>query len=72
MPEPRALTEVSMPQRSRRAPLALTSLVCLWLAACESPDSGITGPPPPAGSPDAVSPKAPKIFGEPFPALTGA
>ena len=64
-----------MPQRSRRAPLALTSLVCFWLAACESPESGVTSPPPPPGSTDAASSaglSASTMLGNPFANLTAA
>ena len=67
-----------MPQRSRRVPLvplALTSLVCFSLAACESPDAGVTSPPPPPGSTDAASPaglSASTMLGDPFANLTAA
>jgi len=49
------------------------SLVCVWLAACESPDSGITSPAPP--SPDATGSSgllASTTLGDPFANLTAA
>src|SRR2546422_11333500 len=44
-----------------------TALVCFWLAACESTDSGITTPPPPAARLSAST-----TLGDPFANLSAA
>src|SRR3989442_5680541 len=44
-----------------------TALVCFWLAACESTDSGITTPPPPTARLSAST-----TLGDPFANLSAA
>src|SRR2546427_4756312 len=44
-----------------------TALVCFWLAACESTDSGITTPPPPTATLSAST-----TLGDPFANLSAA
>src|SRR5467141_2632010 len=54
-----------------RAHVALASLLCFWLAGCESPNPGVTSPVPPG--PDAASSLGPSTkSGDPFANLTAA
>jgi CxxC motif-containing protein (DUF1111 family) len=54
-----------------RAHVALASLLCFWLAGCESPNPGVTSPAPPG--PDAASSLGPSTkSGDPFANLTAA